>query len=186
MLSLVDGRALVRSRRYVCEIRDYNPIHVQPGVTWLCDMWHGRLCPSVRRFGRTSGRIQEQEGVALRPHLRKDVDVPTTVGPWSVLPSAACEPAPPARAHRVGGPVVAQRRSGAGGVAMLCLRTIITVVAVYVPCLPTSISSVSDFTYVSRTGDSRLPQSRCVNMCVNFARTVRRGTGSRARTNSSR
>lgn len=168
MLSLVDGRALVRSRRYVCEIRDYNPIHVQPGVTWLCDMWHGRLCPSVRRFGRTSGRM-----LTYRPRSDR--------GPCS-RPLRANLPPRPVRIASV-----AQLwPSGAGGVAMLCLRTIITVVAVYVPCLPTSISSVSDFTYVSRTGDSRLPQSRCVNMCVNFARTVRRGTGSRARTNSSR
>lgn len=59
MLSLIDGRALVRSRRYVCEIRDYNPIqlrgsHVQPGVTWLCDMWHGRLYHGTLPFGASA------------------------------------------------------------------------------------------------------------------------------------
>ena len=101
VLSLVDGRALVRSRRYVCEIRDYNPIHVQPGVTRLCDMWHGRLCPSVRRFGRTSGRM-----LTYRPR---------SATRWSTCSRPLrASLSPPARAHRVGGPVVAQRRRWRG------------------------------------------------------------------------
>ncbi len=148
MLSLVDGRALVRSRRYVCEIRDYNPIHVQPGVTWLCDMWQRQAVPfrsALRphhskdqgRFQEGSRKVTGRRGASAAPQLPssrmltvEDVDVPTTVGDPVVRAPVRCVRAcPPRPVVRIAS--VAQLwPSGAGGVAMLCLRTIkITVVA---------------------------------------------------------